>query len=92
MRAALVNARALAKKAEALALGRWLRLGRGEERSGGRHKGSILACAYEAVLGAGLSRRWLWSDTQASGPTTSLQTSNTNRPLANLTARPACKS
>lgn len=52
MRAALVNARTLAKKAESLALGRWLRLGRGEERSGGRYKGSILACAYEAVLGA----------------------------------------
>jgi len=52
MRAALVNARALAEKAESLALGRWLRLGRGEEHSGGRHKGSILACAYEAVLGA----------------------------------------
>ena len=52
MRAALVNARVLAEKAESLALGRWLRLGWGEERSGGRQKGSILACAYEAVLGA----------------------------------------
>ena len=52
MRAALVNARVLAQKAEALSLGRWLRLGWGEERSGGRQKGSILACAYEAVLGA----------------------------------------
>lgn len=52
MRAALVNARVLAHKAEALTIDRWLRLGRGEERSGGRHKGSILACAYEAVLGA----------------------------------------
>jgi ribonuclease-3 len=52
IRASLVNAQVLAQKAEALSLGRWLRLGWGEERSGGRQKGSILACAYEAVLGA----------------------------------------
>ncbi len=52
MRASLVNAQVLAQKAQALSLGRWLRLGWGEERSGGRQKGSILACAYEAVLGA----------------------------------------
>jgi ribonuclease-3 len=52
MRAALVNARVLAEKARALALGQWLRIGKGEERSGGRDKESILACAYEALLGA----------------------------------------
>jgi ribonuclease-3 len=52
MRAALVNARVLADKARALALGQWLRIGKGEERSGGREKESILACAYEALLGA----------------------------------------
>ena len=52
IRASLVNAQVLAQKAEALSLGHWLRLGWGEERSGGRQKGSILACAYEAVLGA----------------------------------------
>jgi ribonuclease-3 len=52
IRASLVNAQVLAQKAEALSLGPWLRLGWGEERSGGRQKGSILACAYEAVLGA----------------------------------------
>lgn len=52
MRASLVNARVLASKAAALSLGRWLRLGGGEERSGGREKPSILASAYEAVLGA----------------------------------------
>lgn len=52
MRASLVNAHVLAQKAEALSLGRWLRLGWGEERSGGREKVSILASAYEAVLGA----------------------------------------
>lgn len=52
MRASLVNAQVLAAKAAVLSLGQWLRLGGGEERSGGREKGSILASAYEAVLGA----------------------------------------
>jgi ribonuclease-3 len=52
MRASLVNARVLATKAAAISLGQWLRLGGGEERSGGREKPSILAAAYEAVLGA----------------------------------------
>jgi ribonuclease III len=52
MRAALVNARVLADKARSLGLGQWLRIGKGEERSGGRDKESILACAYEALLGA----------------------------------------
>jgi ribonuclease-3 len=52
MRAALVNADALAHKGRALDVGHWLRLGKGEERSGGRDKVSILAAAYEAVLGA----------------------------------------
>lgn len=51
-RARLVNARALAKRARELELGRWLRLGGSEEKSGGRHKDSILADAFEAVLGA----------------------------------------
>jgi len=51
-RAALVNARVLAAKATDLDLGPLLRLGRGEEKSGGRKKASILAAAYEAVLGA----------------------------------------
>jgi ribonuclease-3 len=52
MRASLVNARVLAAKAGTISLGRWLRLGGGEERTGGREKESILAAAYEAVLGA----------------------------------------
>jgi ribonuclease-3 len=52
MRAALVNASVLAAKAREAGIGRWLRLGRGEEKSGGRDKESILASAYEAVLGA----------------------------------------
>jgi len=52
LRASLVNAQMLAHKAEELSLGRWLLLGKGEEKSGGRQKMSILAAAYEAVLGA----------------------------------------
>ena len=52
MRASLVNAEALAAKARRVDLGRWLRLGKGEERSGGRDKEKILAAAYEALLGA----------------------------------------
>ena len=52
IRASLVNAEVLARKARELELGRWLRLGKGEEKSGGREKLSILAAGYEAVLGA----------------------------------------
>src|SRR5262245_39428906 len=52
LRAGLVNAETLAAKARALDLGRWLRLGKGEEKSGGRQKASILAAVYEALLGA----------------------------------------
>ena len=52
LRASLVNAQMLACKADELSLGQWLLLGRGEEKSGGRQKMSILAAVYEAVLGA----------------------------------------
>ena len=52
LRASVVNARALADVARSLELGRWLRLGRGEEVTGGRDKNSILADTMEAVLGA----------------------------------------
>jgi ribonuclease-3 len=47
-----VNRRALAARARALGLDDLIRLGRGERRSGGRTKDSILANAFEAVLGA----------------------------------------
>ena len=52
LRSAVVNARALAGVGRALGLGEHLRLGRGEETTGGRNKGSILADTVEAVLGA----------------------------------------
>lgn len=51
MRASLVNATTLAEKGAQLNLGALLRLGKGEERSGGRKKKSILAGAFEALLG-----------------------------------------
>jgi len=52
LRASIVNARTLALKAQALDIGAMLRLGKGEEKSGGRHKVSILAAAFEALIGA----------------------------------------
>lgn len=52
LRAAVVNAQALAEVARGLELGRHLKLGRGEEVTGGRDKVSILADTFEAVLGA----------------------------------------
>ena len=52
LRAAVVNARALADVARTLNRGSYLLLGRGEETTGGRDKLSILADAMEAVIGA----------------------------------------
>jgi ribonuclease-3 len=52
LRAGVVNTRALAEVARSLGLGQWLRLGRGEETTGGRDKNSILADTTEALIGA----------------------------------------
>jgi ribonuclease-3 len=52
LRAALVNETHLATMARDVELGRFLSLGKGEDSSNGRNKSSILACAYEAVVGA----------------------------------------
>jgi ribonuclease III len=52
LRAAVVNMRALAEVGRALDLGRYVRLGRGEEATGGRDKSSILADTVEALIGA----------------------------------------
>jgi ribonuclease-3 len=51
-RAAVVNARTLAEVARNLGIGEFLLLGRGEQTTGGRDKGSILADALEAIIGA----------------------------------------
>src|SRR5487761_920018 len=52
LRAAVVNMTALADVARGLDLGAYVRLGRGEEGTGGRDKPSILADTLEAVIGA----------------------------------------
>lgn len=52
LRASLVSEATLARVARRLDLGRLLRLGRGEERTHGRDKDSILANTLEAVLAA----------------------------------------
>ncbi len=51
-RAELVCEQSLEQAASALGLGRFLRLGRGEEIAGGRQRPSILADAFEAVIAA----------------------------------------
>ncbi len=57
LRAAVVNARALAEVARTLGLGEHIMLGRGEESTGGRDKSSILSDAVEALIGASTSTR-----------------------------------
>ena len=52
LRAATVNTQSLAGVARELGLGSAVKLGRGEEQSGGRDKDSILADTLEAVIGA----------------------------------------
>src|SRR4029078_12406128 len=51
-RAALVSETALAQVALAIDLGRFILLGKGEERTGGRGRPSILANTLEALMGA----------------------------------------
>ncbi len=52
LRAAVVNARALAVVARRIELGQHIKLGRGEESTGGREKASILSDTVEALIGA----------------------------------------
>ena len=52
LRASVVNMHALAGVGRRIGLGEQLRLGRGEEMTGGRDKSSIVADAVEAVIGA----------------------------------------
>jgi ribonuclease-3 len=51
-RAQVVSEAGLSEVAGQLGLGAWLVLGKGEEKSGGRTKASILADAFEAILAA----------------------------------------
>ncbi|GAA1767012.1 ribonuclease III [Nocardioides hankookensis] len=52
LRAAVVNARALAEVGRTIGVGEHVMLGRGEEATGGREKASILSDTVEAVIGA----------------------------------------
>jgi ribonuclease-3 len=52
LRSAVVNTHSLAERARRLGVGEHLRLGRGEEASGGRDKSSLLADTFEALIGA----------------------------------------
>ena len=49
---AVVSARAIAAVASELGLGEFLRLGKGEDQTGGRTKLNLLADTFEAILGA----------------------------------------
>ena len=52
MRASLVKKSSLAQLAREIELGEHLRIGVSEQRSGGHHRDSILADAFEAIVGA----------------------------------------
>ena len=52
LRAAVVNARALAEVGRLIGVGDHIKLGRGEESTGGRNKASILSDTVEALIGA----------------------------------------
>ncbi len=52
LRSAVVSAKALAVVARTLGIGEHVRLGRGEEATGGRDKASILSDTVEALIGA----------------------------------------
>jgi ribonuclease-3 len=52
LRAHIVSARRLVRPARELKIGQYLRLGRGEDRSGGRNKSALLVDALEAIIAA----------------------------------------
>lgn len=49
---AVVSAKALGALSADIGIGNYLRLGKGEEQTGGREKNNLLADAFEAILGA----------------------------------------
>jgi ribonuclease-3 len=52
IRAILISDNVLSRLAEKIELGKYLKLGYHEAKSGGRQRSSTLACAFEAILGA----------------------------------------
>ena len=87
-RASIVNGRTLALKAQSIELGERLELGKGEEKSGGRDKISILAAAFEAVVGA------IYTDgglAPAQRVVESLFVDDIGGPPPSATTRPSCR-
>lgn len=79
MKHRLVSMQMLARVSRRLGLGEHMRMGRGEEKTGGRRKGALLADAFEALLAAvfldggypeaeGFVRRALGSDLEEATP------------------------
>ena len=68
LRAAVVNEVPLANLARSIGLGDHIRLGKGEETSGGRDKSSLLSDAFEALVGAVYLDRGLVAVTEAIAP------------------------
>lgn len=52
LRASIVCEESLAEKAKEMNIGENLKLGKGEEQTGGRNRASLLADAFEAIIGA----------------------------------------
>jgi ribonuclease-3 len=52
LKASIVSATALARLGDKINLGEFLILGRGEEKTGGRHKAALIADCYEALIAA----------------------------------------
>lgn len=52
LRSQVASGKSLAELARAIGLGDWLRMGKGEERSGGRDRAGMLADGMEAIFGA----------------------------------------
>ena len=52
LRSSMVSGEALSARAKEVGLDKYLRLGKGEEQQGGRRRSTLLANAFEAVVGA----------------------------------------
>ena len=89
LRAELVCEQALHGVACTLHLGDYIRLGHGEERSGGRERPSILADAVEAVIAASTAG---WSLRSALSSRTSSTVWPRGRSTTSQTIRPSCRS
>ena len=83
IRASLVSEGALFQFAQEIDLGEYLRLGRGEERCGGRTRPSVVSDAFEAVIAAWTAAwRWRASSSCPSSPRAS---------TPKRTTRPVCR-